>query len=275
MRPIHFRPNYEPERRRPRRLWVHARAKPARTPALRSIMRAFAFLVLLTTLAQSAEVPKLPEPLYETRAQHDPNGIGKFFMGREIAQVMGHQAAGWLERPKREEEERTDLAVAALGLKPGNAVADIGCGTGFYASRIGRIVGEKGVVYGVDIQPEMLDLLGQRMKALGLNNVKPVLGTEKDPKLAPASCDLLLLVDVYHEFDFPYEMTRAMIPALKKGGRLVFIEFRGEDPKVAIKEVHKLTEAQVKKEMALHPELEWVETKKELPQQHIIIFRRK
>ena len=131
------------------------------------------------------------------------------------------------------------------------------------------------MVYGVDIQPEMLDLLANKMKTLGLNNVKPVLGTEKDPKLVPESCDLLLLVDVYHEFDFPYEMTRAMIPALKKGGRLVFIEFRGEDPKVSIKEVHKLTEAQVKQEMALHPELEWVETKKELPQQHIIIFRRK
>ena len=131
------------------------------------------------------------------------------------------------------------------------------------------------MVYGVDIQPEMLDLLANKMKTLGLNNVKPVLGTEKDPKLVPESCDLLLLVDVYHEFDFPYEMTRAMIPALKKGGRLVFIEFRGEDPKVSIKEVHKMTEAQVKKEMALHPELEWVETKKELPQQHIIIFRRK
>jgi ubiquinone/menaquinone biosynthesis C-methylase UbiE len=238
-------------------------------------MRALTFFLLLTALAQSAEAPKPPEPLYETRAQHDPNGIGKFFMGREIAQVMGHQGADWLERPTREQEERTDLAVAALGLKLGDAVADIGCGTGYYASRMARIVGEKGVVYGVDIQQEMLDLLADRMKKLGVKNVKPVLGAEKDPKLAPASCDVLLLVDVYHEFDFPYEMTRAMIPALKKGGRLVFIEFRGEDPKVPIKEVHKMTEAQVKKEMALHPELEWVETKKELPQQHVIIFRRK
>lgn len=238
-------------------------------------MRVLAFLFLLTALARSAEAPKLPEPLYETRAQHDPNGIGKFFLGREIAQVMGHQAADWLERPEREAEERTDLAVAALGLKPGDAVADIGCGTGYYASRMGRIVGAKGVVYGVDIQQEMLDLLRRRMKELRVLNVKPVLGTEKDPKLAPESCDLILMVDVYHEFEFPYEMTRAMIPALKKGGRLVFIEFRGEDPKVPIKEVHKMTEGQVKKEMALHPELEWVETKKDLPQQHVILFRRK
>jgi protein-L-isoaspartate O-methyltransferase len=225
--------------------------------------------------AKTAEAPKLPDPLYETRALHDPNGIGKFFMGREIAHVMGHQAAGWLERPEREEEERTDLAVKALGLKPGDAVADIGCGTGYYASRMARIVGEKGVIYGVDIQKEMLDLMQRKMALMRITNVKSIMGAEKDPQLPAESCDAMLMVDVYHEFEFPYEMTRAMIPALKKGGRLIFIEFRGEDPKVAIKEVHKVTEAQVKKEMAVHPELEWVETKKDLPQQHIIIFRRK
>jgi protein-L-isoaspartate O-methyltransferase len=233
------------------------------------------FAVVSPALADEAPKPKPPEPLYENREQHDPSGIGKFFMGREIAHVMGHQAAGWLERPEREEEERTDLAVAALGLKPGEVAADIGCGTGYYASRMARIVGEKGTVYGVDIQQEMLDLLQRKMRLLRITNVKSVLGTEKDPKLPAESCDLMLLVDVYHEFDFPYEMVRAMIPAMKKGGRLVFIEFRKEDPKVPIKEVHKMSEAQVKKEMALHPELEWVETKAELPQQHIIIFRRK
>jgi protein-L-isoaspartate O-methyltransferase len=234
----------------------------------------FVFLGLLgACLAE--EKPKPPEPLYEKREQHDPNGIGKFFLGREIAHVMGHQAAGWLERPEREEEERTDLAVKALGLKAGEAVADIGCGTGYYASRMARVVGEKGTVYGVDIQQEMLDLLTKKMRLMSITNVKPVLGTVQDPKLPPESCDLMLLVDVYHEFDFPYEMVRAMIPALKKGGRLVLIEFRKEDPKVPIKEVHKMSEAQMKKEMALHPELEWVETKPDLPQQHIIFFRRK
>ncbi len=242
---------------------------------LLAAMRTLAILFVLAALTPADEAPKPPKPLYETREQHDPNGIGKFFMGREIALVMGHQAADWLERPEREEEERTDVAVAALALKPGDAVADIGCGTGFYASRMGRIVGEKGVVFGVDIQQEMLDLLMRRMKMLRVTNVKPVLGAETNPKLALESCDLILMVDVYHEFDFPYEMTRAMIPALKKGGRLVFIEFRREDPKVPIKDVHKMTEAQVKQEMALHPELEWVATKKELPQQHLIIFRRK
>jgi protein-L-isoaspartate O-methyltransferase len=238
-------------------------------------MRLLLLLISITVFSFAAEPPSPPTPLYETREIHDPNGIGKFFLGREIAHVMGHQAAGWLERPEREEEERTDLAVKALDLKPGDAVADIGCGTGYYASRMARIVGEKGIVYGVDIQQEMLDLMQRKMKLLRITNVKSILGEVKDPKLAPESCDAMLLVDVYHEFDFPYEMTRAMIPALKKGGRLIFIEFRGEDPKVPIKEVHKMTEAQMKKEMALHPELEWVETKKDLPQQHIIVFRRK
>ena len=138
-----------------------------------------------------------------------------------------------------------------------------------------KVVGAKGRVHGVDIQQEMLDILQANMKRLGLDNVKSVLGTVKDPKLEPESCDLILMVDVYHEFNFPYEMTRAMIPALKKNGRIVFIEYRAEDPQVPIKKVHKMSEAQLKKEMAIHPELEWVETKTMLPQQHLIIFRRK
>lgn len=224
---------------------------------------------------RAEEPPKPPEPLYETRAEHDPNGINKFFLGRQIAHVMGHQAAPWLERPEREEEERTDLAVKALGLKEGDVVADIGCGSGYYTSRMARIVGPKGLVYGVDIQQEMLDLLSRKMQMMRISNVKPILGAEKDPKLPPGSCDVMLMVDVYHEIEFPYEMMRATIPALKPGGRMIFIEFRKEDPKVPIKEVHKMSEAQMKKEMAVHPELEWVETKPDLPQQHVIVFRRK
>ena len=242
-------------------------------PAMR---RSFAALALIfSSLIAVGAPPSPPDPLYETRANHDPNGIGKFFMNREIARVMGHQAAAWLERPEREEEERTDLAVKALGLKEGDMVADIGCGTGYYASRMAKLIGPKGLVYGVDIQQEMLDLLNRKMKMLRLENVKPVLGTERDPKLAPQSCDVVLMVDVYHEFDFPYEMMRAIIPALKPGGRVIFIEFRAEDPAVPIKTVHKMSEAQIKAEMAIHPEFEWAETKRDLPQQHIVIFRRK
>ena len=240
-------------------------------------MKRLLFLPVLAFFAAAfaEEAGKLPDPLYERREQHDRNGIGKFFLGREIAHVMGHQAAGWLERPERQEEERTDLLVEALGLKPGMNVADIGCGTGYLSERMARKIVPGGVVFGVDIQQEMLDLLVRKMGMMRIGNVKPVLGAEADPKLAPGSCDLMIMVDVYHEFEFPYEMMRKMVPALKKGGRIVFVEFRAEDPMVPIKEVHKMSEAQVRKEMALHPEMEWVETRKELPQQHIILFRRK
>ena len=217
--------------------------------------------------------PNLSRPPYETNANHDPNGIGKFYLGREIAQVMGHQAADWLERPEREEEERPDLAMPALKLKPGEAVADIGAGTGYYTRRLSRAVGEKGIVYAVEIQQEMLDLLTNKMAALKIHNVKPVLGTISDPKLPPTSLDLALLVDVYHEFDYPYEMISALCKALKPGGRLVFIEFRAEDPKVPIKTVHKMSVAQVKKEMSVHP-LDFVESNESLPWQHILIFRK-
>jgi SAM-dependent methyltransferase len=113
------------------------------------------------------------------------------------------------------------------------------------------------------------------MREKKIENVKPVLGDEADPKLAPGSCDLMVMVDVYHEFDFPYEMMRKMVSALKPSGRIVFVEYRAEDPAIPIKLVHKMSEAQVRKEMALQPEMEWIETRKELPQQHIIVSRRK
>ena len=238
------------------------------------MFRLFA-LFFFAVVGFADESPRPPDPLYEKREVHDRNGIGKFFLGREIAHVMGHQAAGWLERPEREQEERTDLLLEALNLKPGENVADIGCGTGYFAERMAKKVAPDGVVYGVDIQQEMLDLMVRKMKLKQIKNVKPILGAEADPKVPAASCDLMIMIDVYHEFDLPYEMTRKMIDGLKKGGRLVFVEYRAEDPTVPIKEVHKMSEAQVKKEMAIHPELEFVETKKELPQQHIIIFRRK
>jgi SAM-dependent methyltransferase len=212
-------------------------------------------------------------PRYEVREEHDRDGIGKFYMGREIAQVMGHQAADWLERPEREDEERPGLALPALKLKPGDAVADIGAGSGYYTSRLAKLVGGTGLVYAVDIQQEMLDLLTNKMAEAKIHNVKAVLGDIKDPKLPRASIDLALLVDVYHEFDYPYEMIQGICASLKPGGRIAFIEFRGEDPKVPIKLLHKMTEAQVRKEMAMHP-LEWVETSEVLPWQHIIFFKK-
>lgn len=212
-------------------------------------------------------------PRYETRAEHDPNGIGRFYMGREIAHVMGHEAADWLERPEREREERPDLLLPKLKLKPGDAVADIGCGSGYYTRRLAGAVGSNGVVFAVDVQPEMLDLLTNKLTGPNRLIVKPVLGTSTDPKLSRASVDLVLMVDVYHEFDHPFEMIDAMCQSLKPGGRIVFVEFRGEDPDVPIKRVHKMTEAQLRKEMSVHP-LDWVETLGGLPQQHVIVFRK-
>jgi SAM-dependent methyltransferase len=234
--------------------------------------RLLLFTIAFPALLRAGPAPK-PEPLYETRAEHDPNGIGKFFMGREIARVMGHQAADWLERPEREEEEKTELMIEALKFREGEVVADIGCGSGYVARKISKRVGDTGVIYGVDIQQEMLDVLMKRMAMFRIKNVKPVLGEITDPKLPPDSCDTMILVDVYHEFDHPYEMVANMVRALKPGGRLVFVEFRAEDPNVPIKTVHKLSEAQVRKEMALHP-LEFAENIGILPWQHILIFRK-
>jgi SAM-dependent methyltransferase len=211
---------------------------------------------------------------YGTRVEHDPSGIGKFYLGREIAHVMGHEAADWLERSSRPSEEGSELLVPALKLKPGEVVADIGCGTGYYTRRLAKTVGTNGVVYAEDIQPEMLDLLTNKLAADGIHNVRPVLGTITDPKLPHASLDLILMVDVYHEFDHPFEMVSAMIPALKPAGRIAFVEFRGEDEQLAIKKLHKMTEAQVKKEMTAHP-LDWIGTVTNLPQQHIILFHKR
>lgn len=231
-----------------------------------------AFLVVLPGFAEDAAKPTPPP--YERRAEHDPNGIGVFYLGREIAHVMGHQAADWLERPEREEEERTDLLIDALKFRDGEVVADIGCGSGFISRKIAKKIGS-GTVYGVDIQPEMLALLAKRMAMFRITNVKPIMGTTSDPKLPPASCDTMIMVDVYHEFDQPYEMIRGMIAGLKSGGRIVFVEYRKEDPTVPIKEVHKMSVVQVRKEMAVQPELEFAESIEDLPRQHIIIFRKK
>jgi ubiquinone/menaquinone biosynthesis C-methylase UbiE len=215
-----------------------------------------------------------PPLRYQTRTEHDPNGTGKFYMGREIAQVMGHQAAGWLERPEREKEEAPTKLLAALKLRPGDVVADVGAGSGYYTFRMAEQVGPKGKVLAVDIQKEMLDIIRSRMAERKVDNVEPVLGTESDPKLPAGGVDLILLVDVYHEFSFPYEMTQALVKALKPGGRLVFVEFRLEDPDVPIKLVHKMTQKQVLKEMKPHP-LEHARTIQSLPWQHVIVFRKK
>jgi SAM-dependent methyltransferase len=217
---------------------------------------------------------KSTEPRYETRKIHDENGIGKFYMGREIAQVMGHEAAGWLERPEREQEERSSKLLESLKLKDGDVVVDLGAGSGYFTFPLAAKVAPKGKVLAVDIQQEMLDIIKKKMKEKKVTNIDLILGTETDPKLPEAGVDLILLVDVYHEFSDPYEMTVTMTKGLKPGGRLVFVEFRMEDEKVPIKLVHKMSERQVLKEMEPHP-LKHVKTLDVLPWQHIIIFEKK
>jgi precorrin-6B methylase 2 len=225
---------------------------------------------------RSDEPPEKPadKPRYEYRRIHDPDGIGKFYLGREIAQVMGHLAAGWLDRPEREKEEEPARLMDALKMQPGEAVCDLGAGSGYFTFRMAERVGPKGKVYAVDIQQEMLDLIGQRMKKRDVKNIELVLGTETDPKLPANTLDLIMMVDVYHEFSHPFEMTQAMVKALKPGGRLVFVEYRREDPAVPIKLLHKMTERQVLREMEPHP-LRHVKTHGVLPRQHIIVFEKK
>lgn len=211
---------------------------------------------------------------YIWKSKHDPNGIGKFYMDREIAYVMGHAAASWLERPEREEEEQPKMLLKALKLEAGMKVADIGAGSGYYVFRMAPLVGEKGKILAIDIQQEMLDIIKDKMKEKKVTNVEPILGKEADPKLQDESVDLILMVDVYHEFAQPYEMTEKMVKALKPGGRLVFVEFKKEDPKLPIKEVHKMSERQVIKEMDEFKELKHAETNKDLPWQHVITFKK-
>lgn len=222
----------------------------------------------------AADPPKRTPPKYETREDHDPDGIGKFYLGREIAHVMGYAGASWLDRPERVKEEEPAKLLKALDVKPGMVVADVGAGSGYHTFRLAPVVGEKGKVIASDIQPEMLQLIEARAKKRKAGNVETVNGTAKDPKLPAGGVDLILLVDVYHEFEFPFEMAEKMAEALKPGGRLVFVEFKKEDGTVPIKLVHKMTERQVLKEMEPFPELEHTKTVP-LSWQHVIIFTKK
>lgn len=202
-----------------------------------------------------------------------PDGTGKYYMGREISQVMGHRGAGWLERPEREQEERPSILINSLQLQPGQTVADIGAGTGYFTWRLAKAVGSDGLVYAVDIQPEMIEKLTGNMRSRDLQNYRPVQGSPQTPEIPELTLDLALMVDVYHEFSHPAEMLNALARALKPGGRLVFVEYREEDPSVPIKRLHKMSEMQVRKE-AEASKLEYLETISVLPRQHIIIFRR-
>lgn len=171
------------------------------------------------------------------------------YLGREIAQTMHYTGAPWLVRESRQREEDCRLLLQALAIKPGQQICDIGCGNGFYTLELARMVGPSGTVYAVDIQPEMLRMLAHGAAAEGLANIRPILGTAVDPRLPPGKLDLVLCVDVYHEFSHPAEMLARIRESLAEDGRLVLAEFRGEDPAVPIKPLHKMTKEQVLKEL--------------------------
>lgn len=236
------------------------------------------FVIVLTMLTNAAcraveseAFATDDDSVYQTgKASRD--GTGKFYMGREISQVMGHLGAAWLERPDREREERTDLLIENLPYENDSTVADIGAGTGYFSFPIARRVPD-GRVLAVDIQQEMLDIIETRKAEGAPANVETILGVEDDPRLPDGSVDLILIVDAYHEFSFPYEMGRAMARSLRPGGQLVLIEYRGEDRSVPIKPLHKMTEEQARREMAAVG-LEWLRTEGFLPQQHFMVFRR-
>jgi ubiquinone/menaquinone biosynthesis C-methylase UbiE len=231
----------------------------------------FMLVILLTLTLNPLRALSQEAPVYSYQ-KTSRDGIGKIYMGREISHVMGHLGASWLERPQRDREEKTRHLVSNLPLQAGDTVADIGAGTGYFSFRIAERI-PQGKVLAVDIQREMLDIIESR-KAEGFPaNVEPILGTERDPHLPDSSVDLILLVDAYHEFSWPREMTEAMARALKPGGRLILVEYRGEDPSIRIKPLHKMTQKQARKEMAAVG-LQWESTKDFLPQQHLMIFRR-
>lgn len=221
--------------------------------------------------AESANPTPATVPGYEFRPG-SIDGTGKWFMGREIAHYMSHQGAMWLEREEREEEEQPNELIRLLDLKPGQSVADIGAGSGYFTWRMAHKVATAGRVFANDLQPEMLTILRTNMGRHQATNVVAVQGSSTNVNLPAASLDLALLVDVYHECDHPKEIIASLCEALKDGGRLVLVEYRGEDRWIPIKPLHKMTADQVVREMSIHP-LAQVSTNR-LSRQHVLIFRR-
>jgi len=194
--------------------------------------------------------------------------------GRRFAAVMAAAGADWLDRPERELEEAPDEALNIIGIKKGSSVADVGAGSGYMTVRLSKRVGANGVVYAVDIQQAMLDLLDKRLKAGRIGNVRPVLGVPDDPNLPANAIDLAILVDVYHEFSQPQAMLRRLHDALKPGAKLVLLEYRKEDPSIPIRPEHKMSVAEAK--MELEPEgFRLGRVDDGLPRQHVLIFTRR
>lgn len=248
--------------------------KPLKFFVLSVILLVAFFLIGSQTLTYEASI--IPQnnrhPYYQYHALHNRDGIGKFYLGREIAKVMGHQEFLWLERPGREQQEKPDQLLTKLNLKPTDMIADIGAGSGYFSFRLASFVPD-GKVFAVDIQPEMLDIIDFLKKENKINNLETILGSLKNPNLPKNTVDVVLMVDAYHEFEYPREMMDNIVESIKPQGRVVLAEYRQENPLIPIKKLHKMTEKQVKKEMN-SVGLTWEKTEESLPQQHLIFFKK-
>lgn len=199
------------------------------------------------------------------------DGTGKTYLGREISSIMGHMGAPWLDRESRKIEERPDLVINALGLNSSDVVADFGAGSGYFTEKIAPLCS---LVYAVDIQREMIDINQRKMKSKGITNVNFILGAKKITNLPKESIDYLIMVDVYHELEFPYEIIQDIYRAMKQNGNIVLVEYRKEDPKVMIKPLHKMSINQIQKEMK-NSGFELNRSFKALPRQHMLFFIKK
>lgn len=228
-----------------------------------------ALLTFTTCEAQQKASVTTSDDTY-TFAKPSWDGTGKYYMDREIAHVMGHLGASWLERREREKEENVSQAIKNMGLKSNEVVADIGAGSGYYAFRIANKLPE-GKVLAVDLQPEMLAIMQQKIEQNKVDNIELIQAEESNPNLPENSIDLAFMVDVYHELSYPKEVMEAIVAALKPGGRFILLEYRMEDPTVPIKLLHKMSEDQAVKEMAAVG-LKLQKNKRNLPWQHFMIF---
>ena len=238
--------------------------------------RSLFYLLISLSLAlnfscQAQNKPKVADSPYTSKTP-DYDGIGKVYMGREISFVMGFEGRDWLERQSREQEESISLALENLPISSNSVVADIGAGSGYYTFRIAPKVPE-GKVYAVEIQDEAIQYLQNRTKELGFSNVVPILGAEQTPNLPANSIDLVIMVDVYHELEYPQEMLTAIKESLKPDGKILLIEYRGEDPEVAIKPLHKMTVKQVEKELKANG-FKLAENGQFMNIQHFLVFEK-
>ncbi|MBE7178808.1 MAG: class I SAM-dependent methyltransferase [Mucilaginibacter polytrichastri] len=225
-----------------------------------------AFVLLLASFAAKISA----QEKYTVKEAAD-GGTGKVYMGREIAYVMSSAGNGsWLERSGREREENTEKIIAAMPIKTDMAIADVGAGTGYYTFKLIKKV-PKGRVYAVELQDDFVRILNQKKTSSKEARLTVVKGSEKSPNLPDASVDLVLMVDVYHELLYPYEMIQAIKKALKPGGRLVLVEYKAEDPNVAIRELHKMSVAQAVKEMAASG-FKLISKNSDFPMQHVLVF---